>query len=96
MVGENFNITELRYADEIALLVYSTEAIQDALNNIDRYSKAVGLWINASKTKVMSTQPRPGAQHVPLVEVESLEYLGSSFTATGQAKDEISASIGLA
>ncbi len=29
-------------------------------------------------------------------EVESFKYLGSSFTATGQAKDEISGRIGLA
>ncbi len=49
----------------------------------------VGLRINASKTKVMSMQPRSGAQHVialggvPLVEVESFKYFGSSFTATG-------------
>ncbi len=69
---------------------------QDALTNIDRYSKVVGLRINASKTKVMSTQPCSGALHditlggVPLGEVESFKYLGSSFTATGQAKDEIS------
>ncbi len=50
----------------------------------------------------MSTQPRSGAQHVitlgslPLEEVESFKYLASSFTATGQAKDEISVRIGLA
>ncbi len=84
------------------LLGDSTEKIQSALNNKERYSKVVGLRINASKTKVMSTQPRPGAQHVitlggvPLEEVESFKYLGSSFTATGQTKDEISGMIGLA
>ncbi len=47
-------------------------------------------------------QPRPGTQHiihlggVLLEEVESLKYLGSSFTATGQAKDEISGGLGFA
>ncbi len=62
----------------------------------------VGLRINAAKTKVMSTQPSPGAQYVitlggvPLEEVESFKYLGSSFTATAQAKDEIGGRIGLA
>ncbi len=50
----------------------------------------------------MSTQPRSGAQHVitlggvPLEEVESFKYWGSTFTATGRAKDEISGRIGLA
>ncbi len=62
----------------------------------------VGLRINASKTKVMSTQPRPGTQHtihlgsVLLEEVESFKYLGSSFTTTGKAKDEMSRRLGLA
>ncbi len=32
----------------------------------------------------------------PLEEVESFKYLGSSFTATGQAKDEFSGRVGLA
>ncbi len=52
-MGENFSITDLMYADDIALLGDSMEAIQVALNNIDRYSKVVGLRINASKTKKM-------------------------------------------
>ncbi len=85
----------------IALLSDSAAAVQDALNNIDPFAKVLGLRINASKTKVMSTQPRPGTQHainlggVPLEEVQSFKYMGSSFTATGQAKDEISGRIGL-
>ncbi len=54
---------------------------------------------NAPKTKVTSTQPRPGTHHTihlggVLLEVESFKYLGSSFTATGQAKDKISGLIG--
>ncbi len=79
------------------------EAVQGALNKIDRYSKVVGLLINASKTKVISTQPRSWAQHFitlggfPLDEVYSFKYcLVSAFTATGHAKVEISGRIGLA
>ncbi len=81
-MGENFSITDLTYADGITLLGDSMEAIQGHLNNIDRYSKVVGLRINASKTTVISTQPRFGAQHVitlggvPLEEVESFEFFG--------------------
>ncbi len=58
------------------------------------------LRINASKTKVMSTQPRPGTQHTinldgtALEEVESFKYLCFSCTATGQARDEVSERIG--
>ncbi len=55
----------------------------------------IGLRINDSNAKVESTQPRPGFQFpfsfggVPL-EDESFKYLGSFFTATGQAEEEIS------
>ncbi len=78
-VGENLYLTDLTYADDIALLGDSAEAVQDALDNIDRFAKVVGLRINASKTKVLSTQPDPGTQHtinlggVPLEEVESFK-----------------------
>ncbi len=76
--------------------------VQDALYNIDRFAKVVGLRISASKTKVISTQLHSGTQNtispygLPLEVVESFKYLGSSFTATGQAKDEISGRVGLA
>ncbi len=49
----------------------------------------------------MSTQSRPETQHTInlggalLEEVESFKYLGSSFTAAGQARDETSGRIGL-
>ncbi len=59
-VGEYLYLTDLTYADDIALLGDRAEAVQDALNNCDRVAKVVGLRINASKTMVMSTQPRPG------------------------------------
>ncbi len=76
LLGENVNLIDLTYADDIALLGDSTKAIQSALNNIERFLKVVGLRINASNTKV-STHPRPRAQHaitrggVPQEEVES-------------------------
>ncbi len=50
----------------------------------------------------MSGQPRAGAQHVitiggvTLEMVEAFKYLGLSFTATGQEKDEISERVCLA
>ncbi len=42
---------DLTYVNDIALLGDSTEEIQDALNNVDWYSKVVGLWINSSKRR---------------------------------------------
>ncbi len=51
---ENLYLNNLTDADDIALLGDSAEAFQDALDNIDRFAKVVGLRVNASKTKVMS------------------------------------------
>ncbi len=86
---ENLNLTDLTYADDIALLSDNAKAVQDALDNIDRFDKKVWLRINASKTKVLSTQPRLGTQHtiIFMEEDESSKYLCSSFTVTSQAKD---------
>ncbi len=88
-VGEYLYLTDLTYADDITLRGDSAKAVQDGLDSSGRFAKVVGLRINASKTKVISTQSRPGTQHtihlggVLLEKVESYKYLGSSFTATG-------------
>ncbi len=42
------------------LLNDNTKTIPNALHNIDRYTKVVRMQINASKTKVKSTQLCPG------------------------------------
>ncbi len=51
-VGEYLYLTDLTYANDIALLGDSAEAVQDALNNIDRFAKVVGLRINASRPRL--------------------------------------------
>ncbi len=72
------------------------------VNGVHRFANAVGLRINAAKTKVLSAQMSPSSRGtiildgVPLEEVSSFKYLGASFTATGQAVDEIAARINLA
>ncbi len=48
--------TGLAYADDIAPLGDSFEAVQDALEGVERYATAVGLRINAAKTKVLFAQ----------------------------------------
>ncbi len=53
-VEENLYLNNLTDADDIALLGDSAEAFQDALDNIDRFAKVVGLRINPSKNKVTS------------------------------------------
>ncbi len=55
-VSSTVSITDLAYADDIALLGDSFEAVQGALEGVERYAAAVGLHINAAKMKVLSAQ----------------------------------------
>ncbi len=54
-VNSTVSITDLAYAEDIALLGDCFEAVQEALEGVERYATAVGLRINAAKTKVLST-----------------------------------------
>ncbi len=49
-VGKNFYVTDITYADDIAFLGDSAEAVHDALANIDSFAKVLGLRIDASNT----------------------------------------------
>ncbi len=90
-VSSTVSITDLAYADDIALLSDSFEAVRQAPEGVERYAAAVGLHINAAKTKVLSAQVTASQQRqlfpegVPLAEDAAFKYLGTSFTATGQA-----------
>ncbi len=66
-----------------------------------RHAAAVGMRINASKTKVMSALI-PGEQRQtalrdgePLEDVDKFKYLGSMFIANGQGTEEIRRRINL-
>ncbi len=69
------------------------------VEGVHRFTKTVGLWINAAKTKVLSPQVNASScgtitmDVVPLEEVSSFNDLGASFGANGQAVGEIAARI---
>ncbi len=94
-MSSTVSITDLSYTDDIALLGDSSKAVQDALEGVERYAAPVGLRINVAKTKVLSAQVTASQQRqiflegVPLEEVAAFKYLGASFTATGEAVQEI-------
>ncbi len=50
-MGENLNLTDLTYADDIAQFGDDAQAVQNALDSIDRNAKVVGLRFNASKSR---------------------------------------------
>ncbi len=71
-------LTDLAYADDIALFGDSYEAVQEMVNGVHRFANAVGLRINAAKTKVLPAQIYPTSRGtitmdgVPLEEVSGI------------------------
>ncbi len=72
------------------------------LGAVSCHAAAVGMRINSSKTKVMSTLV-PGEQlqavlldGEPLEDVDKVKYVGSMFVASGQGTGSVRSSINLA
>jgi hypothetical protein len=98
-VSPHDTITDLDYADDIALFATSYTELQHVLSRIDTVSKSVGLKINAEKSKIFSSCI-PDVEKIPvkvgdqsLEEVISFKYLGSTIRPNGQCVDEITARI---
>ncbi len=86
----------------IVILSCSYSEMQGLLEAANRHAAAVGMRINASKTKVMSALI-PGEQRQailldgePLEDVDKFKYLGSMFVANGQGTEEIRSRTNLA
>ncbi len=58
-VSTTLALTDLTYADDIAILGDSYKAVQEMVNGVHRFANAVGLRINAANTKVLSAQMSP-------------------------------------
>ncbi|BHF72811.1 hypothetical protein SprV_0401588200 [Sparganum proliferum] len=88
-------LTDLDYADDIALLASSFGDLQSMVSRVNEVAKSVGLSINAGKTKVFSScipvqEKAPlGIDGCQLEEVDSFKYLGARLLPNGQSKDGI-------
>ena len=51
------NINNLRYADDITLMVESEEELKSLLMKVKEESEKVGLKLNIQKTKIMASAP---------------------------------------
>nr|VZH96284.1 unnamed protein product [Spirometra erinaceieuropaei] len=92
-------LTDLDYADDIALLASIFDDLQSIVSRVNEVTKSVGLSINAGKTKVFSScipdqEKAPlgidGCQHE---EVDSFKYLGARLLPNGQSQDDIASRI---
>ena len=84
-------INNLRYADDITLMVESKEELKSLLMQVKEESEKVGLKLNIQKTKIMVSGPITSWQ----IDGETLEtaadyiFLGSKISADGDCSHEI-------
>ncbi|BHF85055.1 hypothetical protein SprV_1002821300 [Sparganum proliferum] len=88
-------LTDLDYADGIALLAPSLVGLQSMVSRVNEVAKSVGLCINAGKAKVFSScipdqeKAHLGIDGGQLEEVDSFKYLGARLLPNGQNEDDI-------
>nr|VZI45645.1 unnamed protein product [Spirometra erinaceieuropaei] len=88
-------LTDLDYADDIALLASSSCDLQSMVSRVNEVAKSVGLSINAGKTKVFSScipdqeKASLGIDDCQLEEKDGFKYLGARLLPNGQSKDDI-------
>ena len=82
------NITNIRYADDTALLANSQEDLQALVDRTTNESKAMGLFLNVNKTECMLVSKSPVPDNSvrltcngkPIKQVDKFKYLGSTLT----------------
>ncbi|EPB80043.1 hypothetical protein ANCCEY_00866 [Ancylostoma ceylanicum] len=88
------HLTDLDYADDIALLAESDSRLEEATSSLTQEATKIGLRISAEKSKVVKI----GVEHTPIninVETTQLEsvtkftYLGSTVSYNGDADIDI-------
>ena len=85
------NINNLRYADDITLIVESEEELKSLLMKVKEESEEVGLKLNIQKIKIMASGPITSWE----IDGETVEtvadfiFWGSKITADGDCSHEI-------
>ncbi|GFS21916.1 catenin (Cadherin-associated protein), alpha 3 [Elysia marginata] len=96
------NLTNLRYADDTALMSDNITSMRRILHRVDGSGKKAGLKLNAKKTKVMQLKPENSSLYdvkidqTVLENVEDFKYLGSVKTIDGSCSKDIKMRIGMA
>ncbi len=84
-VGANAHVSDLAYADDIVILSSSYSEMQGLLEAVNRHAFAVGMRINASKTKVMPALIPGEQRQAVLLDGEPLEGVDKLKSQTARA-----------
>jgi hypothetical protein len=94
------NITQiLVYADDVAIMSNSKNALKDTLSNIEKEARRRGLLVNENKTKyIQVTRALHNDEHLccgqhKFEHVKEISYLGSQMNQTNSISTEIQARI---
>ena len=82
------NINNLRYADDITLMVESEEELKSLLMEVKEDSEKVGLKLNIQKTKTMASDSITSSQ-IDGEKMTDFIFLSSKITADGDRSHEI-------
>ncbi len=67
-VSSTVSITDLNFANDMALLEDSLETVREAVKGVGPYAAVVDLWIYAAKTKVLSAKVTIPQQRLHLLK----------------------------
>ena len=98
--SDDVRLTDLAYADDVALLAGTQPALQEMTSHLATEAKKFGLHINCKKTKTMSvcrsTKINLALDGKPIEEVQDFIYLGSIMSKNGGTDADVRRRIGLA
>ncbi len=95
-------VSNIRYADDTAILASSEEMLQQMVNDVNEVCKVYGMSLNAKKTKVMAisrnrvNRVKIKINGCQLEQVKQYQYLGSLITEDGRCLEEIRRRINIA
>ena len=92
---KDWRLSDLDFADDVAVIEETTEEMQKSLNQINAKANDTGLVINELKTHIMPiNQPINNPKRITIdgkviSYVSKFKYLGSTFTSKGDLETEI-------
>ena len=94
-------ISNLRYADDTALIENSKEALEHLTRNVNEVGKQLNLKLDVKKTKLMVAGSLKEEHNITIdgekvEQVESFKYLGSTKTTTAACSGDIKSRIAIA